>query len=223
MALIVKRIDFDPEFQPVSAVPVIKREILSALSEAQEIIRRARVDADRIRREAEVVYDQAVQELESEKQRGYQEGHETGAGQWTEKYLQLAQEKEDFFQEAEPQMIRMVMDISEKVIGRALEQGAIVDVVRQAISQSTGQRISVRVNPADRQALLSTGSADEILASAFHSNLKHGQTLSFKDDEGISRGGCIVETEMGSVDAKLETQLGAIRRALGIVPPTDLP
>ena len=32
----------------------------------------------------------------------------------------------------------------------------------------------------------------------------------------MSKGGCIVETEVGTIDARLETQLKAIKKALQI-------
>ena len=36
----------------------------------------------------------------------------------------------------------------------------------------------------------------------------------FKEDEAILKGGCIVETEVGTIDAQLETQVEAIKKAL---------
>jgi flagellar biosynthesis/type III secretory pathway protein FliH len=36
----------------------------------------------------------------------------------------------------------------------------------------------------------------------------------FVADDRVARGGCIIETELGVVDARLSTQLDAIERAL---------
>jgi flagellar biosynthesis/type III secretory pathway protein FliH len=36
-------------------------------------------------------------------------------------------------------------------------------------------------------------------------------------DDRVSRGGCILETPLGIVDARLEVQLAALERALGQV------
>jgi flagellar biosynthesis/type III secretory pathway protein FliH len=38
--------------------------------------------------------------------------------------------------------------------------------------------------------------------------------LQLEADERIARGGCVVESELGSVDARLAVQLDAIERAL---------
>jgi flagellar biosynthesis/type III secretory pathway protein FliH len=40
--------------------------------------------------------------------------------------------------------------------------------------------------------------------------------MNIKEDEQIPPGGCVVETEMGAVDARLETQMTAIKKALGL-------
>jgi flagellar biosynthesis/type III secretory pathway protein FliH len=41
-----------------------------------------------------------------------------------------------------------------------------------------------------------------------------GAALYFEADERVGRGGCVVETEAGRVDARLEVQLDVMRRAL---------
>jgi flagellar biosynthesis/type III secretory pathway protein FliH len=38
--------------------------------------------------------------------------------------------------------------------------------------------------------------------------------LSIREDDDISPGGVIIETEAGSIDARLETQLDALERAM---------
>jgi flagellar biosynthesis/type III secretory pathway protein FliH len=40
------------------------------------------------------------------------------------------------------------------------------------------------------------------------------QAVRFVGDERVTRGGCIIETELGIVDARLSTQLDAIEHAL---------
>ncbi len=43
-----------------------------------------------------------------------------------------------------------------------------------------------------------------------------GKTLLLREDEGVKPGGCLVETEIGTIDAQLDTQLSAIKKALGL-------
>ncbi len=114
MSSIIKRIDFDPEFEPVSLFPVIKQDVLAVLDQAKEIIVRARKESARIRKKSRDVLEAAVVEKEEERKRGFEEGYQEGLAQLTSKILQVEQGKENFFREAEPQVIRMVMEIAEK-------------------------------------------------------------------------------------------------------------
>ena len=40
------------------------------------------------------------------------------------------------------------------------------------------------------------------------------RALQFRTDDRVGRGGCVIETELATIDARLATQLEAIERAL---------
>lgn len=206
---VIKRISFDPEFQPVDLAPVVKARVMTAFEEAKRIIQKARTEAQRMRKQASQVLKQAEVEREQERLRGYENGRQQGLAELAERIFGVEQAREKVLNEAEPQVIRMVMDIAEKVISREIEKGAIVDVVKKAISQAVGRKIVVRIHPADAATVKER--EKELMAS-----LDQNQTVSVKEDEEIPAGGCIVESEMGTVDARLETQLAAIKKALGL-------
>lgn len=208
MSPVIKRLKFDPEFDPVS-LPIIKHRVFTAMEQAKVILNEAREDAKRIRSHARDVLNQAQLEREQERQRGYEQGLEEGRSEFSERVIDAEMTKERIMEEAEPEVIRMVMDIAQKVIGRELEKGAVVDVVKKAIAESLGQKVVVRVHPADFEKLKNEQAALLEAAGAT-------RTVSVREDEGVSAGGCIVETELGTVDARLETQIQAIRKALGL-------
>lgn len=210
-AQIIRKIDFDPEFEPfVLDSPVIEHEVLSGLEKSEGIVSRARKEASRLRKRAREVLAQAVVEKEEERKRGFEQGHQEGLAALTERLIQAEADRNRVLTEAEPQIVRMVAEIAEKVIGREIQEGAVVDIVRKAVSQSVGQRITVHVHPADRSVL--EEKEKELLEVVDKS-----QTITVKEDEAVSAGGCIVETELGTVDARLETQMAAIRKALGLL------
>jgi len=206
---IIKRIQFDPEFRPVNIAPVLKARVMTAYEEAKEIVARARQEASQCRQEAKATLEQAVAEKEAERERGYHQGLQEGLAQLSEKILETELAREKILSDAEPQIIQMVMDIAEKVISREVEKGAVVDVVKQAISQAVGKKITVRVNPLDVPFMRER--EKELL-----SVIDQTQSVNIKEDEQIPPGGCVVETEMGAVDARLETQIVAIKKALGL-------
>ncbi len=206
---IIKRAVFDPTFQPLDISPVIKHRVVSAFEEAKGIVQKANRNAQKIRQQASQVLKDAQVQRERECQRGYEEGPEQGLGELTQKIMDAGRAEEKVLNEAEPQIIRMVMDISEKVIGREIEKGAIVDVVKKTITQAVGKKIVVRLNPADM--VLVKGREKDLLTV-----LEQNQSVNVREDEAIPAGGCIVESEMGAVDARLDTQLAAIKKALGL-------
>ncbi len=211
---IIKRIDFDPEFEPVVLDPVfpspiIKHQVLSGAEKGSQVIDRARKEAARIRQKVKTILAEAVAEKEEERRRGYEEGSQEGLRQLSQRILEAETAREKVMAEAEPEIIRMVMEIAEKVIGREIERGAVVDVVKKTILESVGQKVIVRLHPTDLATIKERQA--EFLAAAGQS-----RSLGFREDETVPPGGCIVESELGKVDARLETQLAAIRKALGL-------
>lgn len=209
MTTLIKRIDFDPEFIPVTLPLVLEHEILEGVDKAGVLIHRAKKEASRIRKQAREVLNQAGVEREEERKKGFEEGRQEGLAVLTEKIVAAESAQEKVLKESEPGIVRMVMEIAEKVIGRELEKGAILDIVKKSIRESVGHKIFVKVHPADFTVLKKR--EKEILAI-----LEQNESLTIKEDDTIPPGGCVVETEMGTVDARLETQLKGIRKALGL-------
>jgi flagellar biosynthesis/type III secretory pathway protein FliH len=113
-------------------------------------------------------------------------------------------------EEIEPSYVNLVRECVEKIIGQELKMNpeAIVGVVRNALIDARQQReIIVRVNPADVEALnKNKNKLLEILARA--------NAVEVREDASITRGGCMVMTELGAIDAQLERQLEALATAL---------
>jgi len=65
----------------------------------------------------------------------------------------------------------------------------------------------VRVHPLDAVAV--TAQRDALAGRA-----PRTATLEIVADESVGRYGCVIETAVGRVDARLETQLAALERAL---------
>lgn len=210
MRMIVKRLQFDPDFMPLlTASSIIKFRTLSATQQAKTIIDQAKEEARHIKSQAEKVLEDAKQHYEEERQRGYEEGQEEGKTEWIQKILEAGMAKEKMLEEAEPQIIRMVMDMAEKVIGRAVEKGAVVEVIKKTIEESSGKKIIVKINPQDWETVKAR---EQELTKA----VDQRRSISIREDESIGPGGCIVETELGIIDARLELQMKAIRQALGL-------
>lgn len=190
---------FDPTLLGVGNRGVVPLEDILASDRAREILRQAREEAGRIREQAKKILAEAIEEKEAERNSGFEEGHQEGLAQLTERLVTLEQEREELLKQQEKEIVEMVLAIAKKVVARELKKGAIADLVRQAISQAVGDRVVVRIHPDDKEKLGEVGSK-----------------LTLHLDETITPGGCLVETELGTVDARLETQWKAIQKALGL-------
>ena len=82
-------------------------------------------------------------------------------------------------------------------------------MVRRAVSEAIGERVTVRVNPEDLDKI-------RAIEPALKERLQTIKSLSVIGDEAIECGGCAVDTEVGTIDAQLSTQLAAIKKSLGL-------
>jgi type III secretion protein L len=177
--------------------------VVEAKQEARRIIDEAEQQANRIR-------DEAEQEREQLRQQGYDEGYQEGVGQYTEQTTKALLDIDTLKVALEPEYIRLVTACVEKIVGEELKlhPESIIGIVRNSLKAATQQReINVRVNPADAEILRKNQRRLlDVLARA--------NSIEIREDDSVGRGGCIVVTELGTIDASLERQLNAIQAAL---------
>lgn len=110
---------------------------------------------------------------------------------------------------AEPELVRLAMAIAERVIHTELQtnQSVIVENVRQALTRLVSREVvTLRVNPVDLDTIRQH--RDEIVGAG---DVEH---LRIVEDQRIDRGGVVVETDAGTIDSKISTQLREARRAI---------
>jgi flagellar assembly protein FliH len=110
---------------------------------------------------------------------------------------------------AEPELVRLAMAVAERVIHGELVTNptVIVDNVRQALTRLVSREVvTLRVNPLDLDMLRTH--RDEIVAAG---DVEH---LRIVEDQRVDRGGVMVETDAGTIDSKVATQLREARRAI---------
>lgn len=95
-----------------------------------------------------------------------------------------------------------------KVLGEAaMTQEGVRAQVRQAATHvKNKERLTVRLHAADLSGLRDAGALNVLLPP--------GKAISWVADDSIELGGCVVETDGGGLDARLETQLERMRTAL---------
>jgi type III secretion system HrpE/YscL family protein len=188
---------------PASKKAIIEREVVDATSEARRILTDAEDEARRI-------VDEAQRQAEELRQRGYDDGYQEGLGRYTEETTRALRQVDQLKAGLEPEYVKLVRVCVEKVLGQELKTNpdAVIGIVRNALRSATQQReIIVRIHPDDAEHLRKNQRRLlDVLARA--------SGIEVRDDAAIQRGGCVVLTELGTIDASLERQLQAIEDAL---------
>lgn len=112
-------------------------------------------------------------------------------------------------QETESALIQLALEAAQKVVaGLPINQKTVDSVVREALKQvEDTAEVTVQLHP-DDLALLQKHKS-EILKGAPGSD-----PLRFVSSAEVTRGGCLVRTRFGIIDARRETKLGQIREAI---------
>jgi len=200
---------------------------------AEERLRQAQEEAEELRAAAEAdisawweerrTYDAEAEE--AARNQGYQVGYKEGILKADEEVRheyaatteaatgvleQSYRLKNEIVQEAEPFLIELSTAIAEKIIGRqlTLEPDYIRDMARAVLSRKRENGvITLCVAP---QHFSYFHDAREELLLAVDSQAE----LVILPDATVSDYGCVVRTEFGSMDARIDTQLKEIKQAL---------
>ncbi|MBI5454987.1 MAG: hypothetical protein HY956_10180 [Deltaproteobacteria bacterium] len=118
--------------------------------------------------------------------------------------------KETLHKPCEDEMVELCVAISRKVLQRELEikKEGIVDCVRTALkSVVAGGEITIKVNPKDQDILLSHKGE----LARYGDGVKG---VKVEADESVSRGGCLVDTNFGEIDASIDSVMAEIEEKL---------
>ena len=186
-----------------SSAKVLKREVFEATQDARDVVAVAEERARRIVAEAQQQRDQILEEAR-------QQGQARGLAEWNTILARARQRADELAQSWEETMLRLSIKVAEKIIGEELHvrPEAVVSIVREALKGTrTGKRMTIQVNDAD---LLTVRSRMKELRESLGS----ASDIEVISSAAVSRGGCVVESELGIIDARLETQLKCLEDAL---------
>ncbi len=176
---------------------VVPGEVFDARAEADRTVADARTEAERIvaeaRREADAVREEA-------RRAGRAEGEEDAA----RALLEATRARAHIDSGTERAVVELAMAAARRIVAEELSLAperirAIVDDVLARARRA--HRITVRVHPDDVAGLSGIGARD-------------GLEASIEADASIARGGCVVTTDLGELDARIEVRLAALEKAL---------
>ena len=122
----------------------------------------------------------------------------------------IARQVRAFTASLEHDAYQFSLAVAERIVKReiARDDEVVVRQVREAIRRIVGvETIRLRIHP-DDEALVRSHRA-ELLASA-----DSIRDVAIEPDDSLERGGCVIESSSGNVDARIATQLRQIDTAL---------
>jgi flagellar assembly protein FliH len=177
-----------------SGAAVVPAAVAGAAERARAIVERAEAQAEAIRAEALAqARAQARAELAAE-------------------LVVLAQRRDAQLAALEPQIIQLALLAARRIIGEqlALAPERIAELVAPLLARvRSARQVTLRVHP-DDCALL------ERHLARLRNAAEHQGSLHVQADAALGRGDCVVVSDAGVLDARIETQLLALARALGV-------
>lgn len=175
--------------------------VQAAHDEAQALLSQAR-------QEAEQLLAQAQADAERLRQEAYEDGLRKAALEWHEQQTGQVIDKAQMVRGMHEKLATIVTAAVERIVHTeergALYQRALRSV--QGLAQGASA-LALRVNAADYEH------AQAAIASLKALQM-HGLNIEVKVDPALKPGGCVFESEVGILDASLQTQLDGLRAAM---------
>ncbi len=210
-----------PASEPIPDIAALRAEAEAALTaaraEAAEIVEDATIQAETLRAaawseglhlgriEARDTAEAELRTLWTERQDALRAEIDTITGD-------IGAAREALWRRQEPEMLALVLDIARQVIKTEVAQNpAVVSaVIANAIRRITDkENVRVRVSVSDAPRVKE---AREDLMEIVD-GLRFIEIVA---DRRVGDGGCVIETNAGTIDAKIETQFAEVARALGV-------
>jgi type III secretion protein L len=179
---------------------IVRRHEIAALVDAEGLLAAARAQADAIVAGAQSAFD-------AERLRGYEEGRAEARMEQAEKMIETVGRTVEYFAKVETDMVALVMAAVRKIVDDFDETERVVIVVRNALSVVRNQKqMTLRLHP--QQVETVRARMNDLLAA--YPGVGY---LDIVADGRLGREACILESEIGLVEASIDGQVKALQGA----------
>lgn len=181
---------------------IIPADVVAMLLDAEAVLERVKQDALRYRQDV-------AEECERLKEEAQKRGYEEGFKEWAEELIRLQEQTQRVRAEYSKMLAPVALKATQKIVGMTLETSpdAAFKVVENALKPVLQhKRVTIYVNKED---LASLEKNREKLKNLF----ENIEVLSIRERDDVTAGGCVIETEGGIINARLENQWAVLERA----------
>ncbi len=157
-----------------------------------------------------------TKEIENEYKRGFDEGRTAGKQEELEQIEPLKEKlsntitevidfRGNLIRESEATIVKMALSLAETIIGREIrsETDVVTEQVKKALEYAVGEgRLVFHVHPED---VYQFDNKESFLPEEY---LERIEVL---PDENVERGGCVLITNSGTIDATIEAQITELK------------
>lgn len=175
--------------------------IKAAYQEAEHIIAEAQKRAVSIEKSA---YEQGLGQAKIDAANELVIALEENRNQLSQALEELAILREQISSYMEQELVNLSIEIAKKVVHQEVttQRDVVVSLIQASLAKLQNRVIAqIRVHPDDYEYLVEN---TEKIAT--------GKTFDLISDKSINRGGCLVETEFGVIDGRIEQQFAEIER-----------
>jgi flagellar assembly protein FliH len=184
------------------------------------------------------INNQVLARLAEIQEKSYQEGYELGLIEGTEKAFQEAREgflekmatfenllkrmedlKTQLMIDNEAELVNLVFQTAKRIALRDIEgnREAVLEMIQNVVGESQAdEKIVVRLSTEDHYFL-------ETLQDKSGKRIESLQRVKFVSEDKIKSGGCLIQTEFGSVDATVEERIERVWQTLQAKIPQHAP
>ena len=177
-----------------------EKDIKAKEEEAQQLMARVQREVGDLREDGR----------KAGQQQGYQAGYNDGKTEMERLierlkmiYQAAIDKRKEIIEDSEEQIVRIILLMTRKVVKHITEKDekVVIENIKAALQKVQGkEQIIIRVNSKDLE--MTTEHKEEFIAMI--EDLKFIKIL---EDSRVDRGGCVIETDFGSIDARIATQL----------------
>ncbi|MCA2978432.1 MAG: flagellar assembly protein FliH [Myxococcaceae bacterium] len=192
-----------PILPPPRRGGVVNAEEFEAMTTAKQIVADAQKKAEEIKAEAlrfkEEVFAKAREEAKADVQ-----------ARAAEELARAKMQAGQIVAAAERDVLELALKMSAKIIGRDLERDpeVVLEICATAVEAARGSKAMVlKVHPDDGKVLREK-------RPRLMDLIGRAVDLAIRDDAEVERGGCVIQTEYGTIDGQIRTQFEMLRNVL---------
>lgn len=191
------------EILPAEAAPSVEDILQNAREEAEKIIAQAEENSAMI---AQAAHEKAVQEVQANFEAEVTERVSEIRDQFAETIKQISSLAGEITARAEDDLVNLALQIAKKIVGRevTIDREIVLTLVKVSLGKLHNRSVAeVHLNP-----------EDFVFVQSQREKLDFRGSLELVEDNSISLGGCLIHTETGDIDGRIESQFDEIAYGL---------